>query len=70
MLFHSTSPSQQNGQPVLTVSNFRDEELCFLGGPGDGYWLCNRAGHTRIPKANKHEHDKGGKLLSPFEPET
>ena len=55
---------------MLTVSNSRTEELCFLGGPGDRYWLSNHAGHNRIPKANKHKHDIGGKLLSPFRPQT
>jgi len=59
---------QENEKPVLTVSNFRAEEQCSLGGPADRYWICNNAGQNRIPKANKHDID--GKFLSPFQPET
>ena len=37
---------QENEKPVLTVSNFRAEKQCSLGGPGDRY----HAGQHNIQK--------------------
>ena len=59
---------QESEKPVLTVSNFKADEQCSLGGPTDRCWLCNHAGQNCIPKANKH--DIGGTILSPSQPET